>query len=58
MRRTIQTELDKGLSKMLLDGTLNPGDTVVADIKDGRLSLGLKEGQSREPAKEAAASDG
>ncbi len=43
---------------MLLDGTLNPGDTVVADIKDGRLSLGLKEGQSREPAKEAAASDG
>jgi ATP-dependent Clp protease ATP-binding subunit ClpC len=42
LRRTIQTELDNRLSNMLLDGTLNPGDTVVADVADGELSLSLK----------------
>ncbi|MFJ8357129.1 ATP-dependent Clp protease ATP-binding subunit [Streptomyces sp. NPDC093984] len=42
LRRTIQTELDNRLSNMLLDGTLNPGDTVVVDVVDGELSLSLK----------------
>jgi ATP-dependent Clp protease ATP-binding subunit ClpC len=55
LRRTIQTELDNRLSNMLLDGTLNPGDTVVADVKDGELALGLK---PKERAEEASTSDG
>ncbi|OIJ98389.1 ATP-dependent Clp protease ATP-binding subunit [Streptomyces colonosanans] len=42
LRRTIQSELDNRLSNMLLDGTLNPGDTVVADVADDELVLGLK----------------
>ncbi|MEU1540097.1 ATP-dependent Clp protease ATP-binding subunit [Actinacidiphila glaucinigra] len=58
LRRTIQTELDNRLSNMLLDGTLNPGDTVVADVRDGRLTLGLEGREAQDPAEEAAASDG
>lgn len=41
LRRTIQTELDNRLSNMLLSGSLNPDDTVVADVKDGELALAL-----------------
>ncbi len=37
LRRTIQSELDNRLSNMLLDGALNPGDTVVCDAQDGEL---------------------
>ncbi|MGW4785502.1 ATP-dependent Clp protease ATP-binding subunit [Streptomyces sp. NPDC004230] len=44
LRRTIQTELDNRLSNMLLDGTVNPGDTVLADVADGDLTLRLKPG--------------
>ncbi|MFD9636499.1 ATP-dependent Clp protease ATP-binding subunit, partial [Streptomyces violascens] len=47
LRRTIQTELDNRLSNMLLDGRLNPGDTVVADVKDGELTLTLREEEDR-----------
>jgi ATP-dependent Clp protease ATP-binding subunit ClpC len=43
LRRTIQAELDNRLSNMLLDGTLNPGDTVVADVADDELVLSLME---------------
>ncbi|WP_197357115.1 ATP-dependent Clp protease ATP-binding subunit, partial [Streptomyces clavuligerus] len=43
LRRTLQTELDNRLSTMLLDGTLSPGDTVVADVRDGGLTLSLKQ---------------
>ncbi|MEU9607385.1 ATP-dependent Clp protease ATP-binding subunit [Streptomyces sp. NPDC048057] len=43
LRRTIQSELDNRLSTMLLDGTLNPGDTVLVDAQDGELTLLLKE---------------
>ncbi|MGW1161442.1 ATP-dependent Clp protease ATP-binding subunit [Streptomyces sp. NPDC002513] len=42
LRRTLQTELDNRLSNMLLDGTLNPGDTVVADVAEDELVLSLK----------------
>ncbi|MER7755263.1 ATP-dependent Clp protease ATP-binding subunit [Kitasatospora sp. NPDC097643] len=41
LRRTIQTELDNRLSNMLLSGSVNPGDTVIADVKDGELALTL-----------------
>ncbi|MFB7629665.1 ATP-dependent Clp protease ATP-binding subunit [Streptomyces sp. NPDC056149] len=43
LRRTLQNELDNRLSNMLLDGTLNPGDTVLADVGDGQLTLTLEE---------------
>jgi ATP-dependent Clp protease ATP-binding subunit ClpC len=31
LRRTLQTELDNRLATLLLDGTVEPGDTVRAD---------------------------
>ncbi|QDY80124.1 ATP-dependent Clp protease ATP-binding subunit [Streptomyces qinzhouensis] len=43
LRRTLQTDLDNRLSTMLLDGSLDPGDTVVADAADGELKLAVKE---------------
>ncbi|MGV9314015.1 ATP-dependent Clp protease ATP-binding subunit [Streptomyces sp. NPDC003691] len=44
LRRTLQTELDNRLSTLLLDGSLDPGDTVVADAADGELKLSVQEG--------------
>ncbi|KDN82059.1 ATP-dependent Clp protease ATP-binding subunit [Kitasatospora cheerisanensis] len=37
LRRTIQTQLDNRLATMLLSGDLQPGDTIVADARDGEL---------------------
>jgi len=40
LRRTLQTELDNRLAVLLLDGTVEPGDTIVADVtEDGRLEV-------------------
>ncbi|MFK0293311.1 ATP-dependent Clp protease ATP-binding subunit [Streptomyces sp. NPDC090442] len=56
LRRTLQNELDNRLSTMLLDGTLNPGDTVLADVGDGQLTLTLEEKPAGgKPAEEPAA---
>ncbi|MCC3779780.1 AAA family ATPase, partial [Streptomyces sp. UNOB3_S3] len=55
LRRTIQTELDNRLSNMLLDGSLNPGDTAVADVRDGELVLTLEPGRT-EPGQTGVAS--
>ena len=45
LRRTLQTELDNRLAMLLLDGTVNPGDTIVADVgKDGELTVQLAGG--------------
>ncbi|MFH8617761.1 ATP-dependent Clp protease ATP-binding subunit [Streptomyces sp. NPDC017979] len=52
LRRTIQSELDNRLSTMLLDGTLNPGDMVLVEARDGELTLSLKE--KEEPGREEA----
>jgi ATP-dependent Clp protease ATP-binding subunit ClpC len=42
LRRTLQTELDNRLATLLLDGTVEPGDTIVADVDaDGELSVAL-----------------
>ena len=42
LRRTLQTELDNRLATLLLDGTVEPGDTILADIgADGELSVAL-----------------
>ena len=37
MRRTIQREVDNPLSRMLLDGQIEPGQDVTVDAHDGRL---------------------
>jgi ATP-dependent Clp protease ATP-binding subunit ClpC len=40
LRRTLQTQLDNRLATLLLDGTVEPGDTIVADVDaDGELSV-------------------
>jgi ATP-dependent Clp protease ATP-binding subunit ClpC len=41
LRRTIQRELDNRLSKMLLDGQLQPGQTVQVDAGGDRLTLSV-----------------
>ena len=42
LRRTLQTELDNRLATLLLDGTVEPGDTILADLDaDGELSVAL-----------------
>ncbi|HEY3010473.1 MAG TPA: ATP-dependent Clp protease ATP-binding subunit [Micromonosporaceae bacterium] len=38
MRRTIQRNVDNELSRMVLDGSLNPGQHVRVDVADGRLA--------------------
>ncbi|MFE3323722.1 ATP-dependent Clp protease ATP-binding subunit [Streptomyces sp. NPDC059176] len=54
LRRTIQTELDNRLSNMLLDGTLSPGDTVVADVDNGELALAVREDAEPDAGSDAA----
>ena len=42
LRRTLQTELDNRLATLLLDGTVEPGDTVRADVgEDGQITVAL-----------------
>ncbi|MFJ5533015.1 ATP-dependent Clp protease ATP-binding subunit [Streptomyces sp. NPDC093261] len=53
LRRTIQMELDNRLSNMLLDGTLNAGDTVVVDVVENELVLTLKATADEEKAARA-----
>ncbi len=51
LRRTIQRELDNQLSRLLLSGGLNPGDTVAVTVQDGALRF-----ESRQSAEEPAGS--
>src|ERR687895_1872843 len=44
LRRTIQRRVDNELSRMVLSGSLNPGDKVVAGAEDGRLTFDVLEG--------------
>ncbi|MGW2177481.1 ATP-dependent Clp protease ATP-binding subunit [Streptomyces sp. NPDC001732] len=37
LRRTIQTELDNRVASLLLSGEAEPGDTIVADVRDDAL---------------------
>ncbi|KOV10098.1 Clp protease ATP-binding protein [Streptomyces sp. XY431] len=41
LRRTIQQELDNRISDLLLDGTVREGDTLVAEVSDGQLTVKL-----------------
>ena len=43
-RRTIQRRADNDLSRMLLDGSLNPGDKVVVGAEEGMLTFEVLEG--------------
>ncbi|MGP3928235.1 hypothetical protein [Streptomyces sp. 8N616] len=45
LRRTIQNELDNRLSNLLPEGAVNPGDTVVCDVRDGELACTLAAGE-------------
>jgi ATP-dependent Clp protease ATP-binding subunit ClpC len=37
LRRTIQAELDNRIASLMLSGTAEPGDTIVADVQDDTL---------------------
>jgi ATP-dependent Clp protease ATP-binding subunit ClpC len=42
LRRTLQTELDNRLATLLLDGTVEPGDTILADVdENGRPTVAV-----------------
>jgi ATP-dependent Clp protease ATP-binding subunit ClpC len=43
LRRTIQRKVDKELSRMLLEGSLNSGDRAVVGVRDGNLSFEVLE---------------
>ncbi|MFJ2770746.1 ATP-dependent Clp protease ATP-binding subunit [Streptomyces sp. NPDC087300] len=42
LRRTIQTELDNRLAELILMGEAEPGDTIVADVKDDALVCAIE----------------
>ena len=44
LRRTIQRRVDNELSRMVLEGSLNPGDKVVVDLEEGKLTFGVLDG--------------
>lgn len=42
LRRTIQAELDNRIASLLLSGESDPGDTIVADVRDGSLHCAVR----------------
>jgi ATP-dependent Clp protease ATP-binding subunit ClpC len=44
LRRALQRELDNQLSRLLLGGQLNPGDTVTVTLQDGKLHFDTSSG--------------
>jgi ATP-dependent Clp protease ATP-binding subunit ClpA len=44
LRRTIQRRVDNELSRMVLEGSLNPGDRVVVGAEEDRLTFEVLEG--------------
>ncbi len=53
LRRTIQRELDNQLSRLLLGGQLNPGDTVSVTVQDGRLHFATSRGTETDAPEQA-----
>ncbi|MDT0615700.1 ATP-dependent Clp protease ATP-binding subunit [Streptomyces lancefieldiae] len=49
LRRTIQAELDNRLADLLLGGEADPGDTIVADVREDSLHCTVHKGDT-EPA--------
>ncbi|MGI5215213.1 ATP-dependent Clp protease ATP-binding subunit [Plantactinospora sp. CA-290183] len=58
LRRTIQRELDNRLSRMLLDGTLQPTQRVRVDARDDELVFEVSAGERAADRSPAAASAG
>ena len=58
LRRTLQRELDNQLSRLLLAGDLNPGDTVRVDIADGKLHFTTTSGTETDAQPPAGQSTG
>jgi ATP-dependent Clp protease ATP-binding subunit ClpC len=46
LRRVIQRRVDNELAGMVLGGSLNPGDKVIAGAEDGLLTLDVLEGEA------------
>ncbi|WP_225632911.1 ATP-dependent Clp protease ATP-binding subunit [Streptomyces solaniscabiei] len=50
LRRTIQAELDNRIADLLLGGEADPGDTIVADVRDDSLHCTVRKGSGSETA--------
>ncbi|MBR4073316.1 MAG: ATP-dependent Clp protease ATP-binding subunit ClpC, partial [Clostridia bacterium] len=42
LRREIQSSIEDALSEKILDKTVNNGDTVLCDVKDGKITFSVK----------------
>jgi ATP-dependent Clp protease ATP-binding subunit ClpC len=49
MRRTIQREVDDKLSRMLLDGLIQPGQRLTVGVADGQLAFDVGDGDRHCP---------
>ncbi|UFR06607.1 AAA family ATPase [Streptomyces sp. Go40/10] len=49
LRRTIQAELDNRIATILLSGEGEPGDTIVADVRNDSLHCWVRRSESRTP---------
>ncbi|MET8772794.1 ATP-dependent Clp protease ATP-binding subunit [Streptomyces sp. NPDC004658] len=49
LRRTIQAELDNRIAGLLLGGEADPGDTIVAEVRDDSLHCTVRRGDSGQP---------
>src|SRR5919199_995975 len=58
LRRTIQRRVDNDLSRMVLEGSLNPDDRVVIGEEDGRLTFEVLQGASAVGASGETAASG
>ncbi|MFF8693858.1 ATP-dependent Clp protease ATP-binding subunit [Streptomyces sp. NPDC015144] len=60
LRRTIQTELDNRIASLLLGGEADPGDTIVADVRDNALvcTVDRPKTSAEEAAGDGDAADG
>ncbi|MFH9404168.1 ATP-dependent Clp protease ATP-binding subunit [Streptomyces sp. NPDC017638] len=50
LRRTIQAELDNRIATLLLGGEADPGDTIVADVRDDSLHCSVRRNADAAPA--------
>ncbi|MFG2356301.1 ATP-dependent Clp protease ATP-binding subunit [Streptomyces sp. NPDC048521] len=58
LRRTIQAELDNRIATLLLGGEADPGDTIVADVRDDSLHCFVHKNSSGEPSGTGSAENG
>ncbi|WP_263249967.1 ATP-dependent Clp protease ATP-binding subunit [Saccharopolyspora rosea] len=56
LRRTIQTQLDNRISRLLLGGDVQPGDTIIASVEDDELVCALARPEESGGMAEAASS--